>query len=97
MDNRGAEEHIALLQAVHDSLDLETVQELIRNGDFGGPGALRSEWVAGPGMLSPGRTGATTVHLEPGDYDWIAEYSTNTQAEPHLEELGWLKTFNVKP
>lgn len=63
MENMGAEEHIALVQEVDDSLDLEAVQELIRNEDWGG---LWRGWVAGPGMLSPGRTGQTTVYLEPG-------------------------------
>lgn len=59
MGNMGAEEHIGLLQAVHDSLDLETVQELIRNGGSGdwgpcGPPGWRGQECcppAGPGKL----------------------------------------------
>lgn len=56
-----------------------------------------AEFVGGTGRKPVGHATYFTVDLEPGDYAWVAEYGTNTEAEPHLEELGWLKTFTVKP
>lgn len=55
-----------------------------------------AEFVGGTGRKPVGHATYFTVDLEPGDYAWIAEYATNTEPEPHLEELGWLKAFTVK-
>lgn len=73
MENMGKEEHVAIVQPVGDSLNLEGVQKLVtRTAASGFPEGwkqnITSGYVSGIGILSPGRTAETAVFLEPGVY-----------------------------
>ncbi len=74
--------------------------ELGRDEMFEKLGEALPEWVdltgmgrGGPGFLSPGRTGETTVELAPGDYV-IECYMVNAEGEVH-NQLGMLRPLTV--
>ena len=46
--------------------------------------------------MAPGHTGYFTIDLEPGEYAWVSEYLDTSLSELDLEEMGWLKRFEVE-
>jgi len=50
----------------------------------------------GIAAMAPGHTGYFTIDLEPGEYAWVSEYLDTSLSELDLEEMGWLKRFEVE-
>lgn len=90
MENRGQEEHLALVAELPDSLSLEQVQELVRDGEWEG---LWNDWAAGVGILSPGLTAHTAVYLEPGIHIMLCTIET-PEGESHAAN-GMVLAFEV--
>lgn len=91
MKNMGREEHLGILIKLPDSLSslaIASAQKRFRKHTL-----PLGEYKAGPGILSPGRTGETTVYLEPGMY--VLECTVKTpEGEPHLDK-GMYRSFRV--
>ncbi|AVR44412.1 hypothetical protein C7S20_03585 [Christiangramia fulva] len=91
MKNKGKEEHLGLLQKLPDSLNslsVSTVRERFLEDSL-----PMGDWKAGPGILSPGRTGKTTVYLKPGLYILWCTIRT-PEGTPHYKK-GMLRSFRV--
>ncbi len=100
MENMGMEEHLGIINKYPDSLGYEGVVRMTRealaqegmNGFYPLLG-LREKQYGGPAMLSPGLTGETTVHLEPGVYAlncWVV----TEDGEYHMQR-GMTRPFTV--
>lgn len=83
--NRGKEPHVAFLYDLPDGVTWESWVEANEQWEETGEDP---EWwsdvrvVGGPGFLSAGRTGLTTMHLEPGVYVMGCGVKT-AEGEPH--------------
>lgn len=75
MKNMGQEEHLGIVSRFPDSVSFDQLagmlSEALETGefeDFLPLLQLREGYYGGPAMVSPGLTGETTFHLEPGSY-----------------------------
>lgn len=75
MKNMGKEEHVAVVNKLVERVNYdrltETIVKAVSQGDVTSFEEIEVLWEAdmgGPGLLSPGRTGETSVFLEPGIY-----------------------------
>ncbi len=98
MKNIGKEEHVAVLEKVSDTLSIEQVQNMtttsLESGNFAPLFQHTQNAWGGPGLLSAGLTGETTVYLEPGIYVMICGVKTS-EGKFHYQE-GMIKSLVVQ-
>jgi len=98
MTNMGKEEHVTIIDKVVDSLSIEQVRQIKGKAlkkDFRIMQKYTKDRWGGPGILSPGRTGETTVYLEPGIYMMVCPLKT-PEGTYHVTK-GMMQEFVVKP
>jgi|GEM_PF-490104 len=100
MKNVGQEEHVAVIEKYVDSLSYNELSgifaEATRQGDleaYDHAESFREADLGGPGLLSPGHTGETTVYLEPGLYS-ISCGVTSSDGKYHYQK-GMNRAFKV--
>ena len=100
MKNMGKEEHVAIIARFADTISLSRLQELIQKSRASGTiesYSKVSQFVnaefGGPGLLSPNKSGETTVFLEPGLYAWACGVKS-ADGETHFQK-GMIRAFKV--
>lgn len=100
MKNIGKEEHFAAIDRINDDIPFDSLNSWVIEGfNKRESSSLQKFWnlnrtkVSGPGFLSSGHTGETTVYLRPGQYVMICGIRTENN-EFHFTK-GMVKAFAV--
>lgn len=100
MKNMGKEEHVAVVIQYSDTVSFPYLKSLIHQAissgeleDFQRMYALEKAIKGGPGLLSPNKTGETTVFLEPGIYAFSC--GVESANGKHHYQRGMMRAFKV--